>query len=61
MLDMKRQASNLLWYDADVVVREGVEAVERGTTIRASGRFYRWLDPLFQSRLTRPFFRWWFS
>ncbi|MFU8815875.1 MAG: SDR family NAD(P)-dependent oxidoreductase [Pseudomonadales bacterium] len=57
MLDMKRQTPKFLWYDADVVVREGIKAVERGTPIRASGRLYRWLDPLFQARLTRRLFR----
>ena len=44
----------LLWYDAETVVREGLEAVERGRAIMVSGRLYRWLDPLVQSVWLRP-------
>jgi short-subunit dehydrogenase len=44
----------LLWYDAPTVVREGIEAVERGRPIMVSGRLYRWLDPLVQSVWLRP-------
>ena len=35
---------------------DGIGAVERGKAIRISGRLYRWLDPLFQSVLTRRLF-----
>lgn len=52
----KAASPKLLWYDADVVVRDGIEAVERGRSIRVSGRLYRWLDPLFQSVWTRRLF-----
>ena len=52
----KDASPKLLWYDADVVVRDGIEAVERGKAIRVSGRLYRWLDPLFQSVFTRRLF-----
>lgn len=57
MLDMKQATPKFLWYDADVVVREGLDAVERGKEIRVSGRLYRWIDPLMQSVWTRPLFR----
>lgn len=56
-LEMKAKSPKLLWYDADVVVREGLAAVERGKPVWLSGRLYRWLDPLFQSVWTRRLFR----
>lgn len=56
-LDMKAKSPRLLWYDADVVVREGLAAVERGKPVWVSGRLYRWVDPLFQSVFTRRLFR----
>lgn len=56
-LEMKARSPKLLWYDADVVVREGIRAVERGRPVWVSGRLYRWLDPLFQSVFTRRLFR----
>ena len=40
--------------DAATVVREGIEAVERGRPIMVSGRLYRWLDPFAQSVWFRP-------
>ena len=55
--DMKAGTPGFLWYDADVVVRDGIEAVERGRPIMVSGRLYRLLDPLMQSVWTRPLFR----
>jgi uncharacterized protein len=57
LLDMKDATPKFLWYDADVVVREGLDAVERGRAIWVSGRLYRWIDPLMQSVWTRPLFR----
>lgn len=53
LMEMKNALPGFIWYDADVVVREGIEAVERGQAIKVSGRLYRWLDPLAQSLLTR--------
>ncbi|MDP4918580.1 MAG: SDR family oxidoreductase [Haliea sp.] len=55
--DMKDGTPGFVWYPAEVVVREGLRAVERGTPVYLSGRLYRWLDPLFQSLLTRRLFR----
>lgn len=52
--EMKRSLPELLWYDAETVVREGLRAVERNRAIMPSGRLYRWLDPLLQSPLFRP-------
>jgi short-subunit dehydrogenase len=53
LMEMKRGLPGWLWYDAETVVREGIEAVERGRAVQVSGRLYRWLDPLAQSLLTR--------
>jgi len=52
--EMKAALPGFLWYDAETVVREGIEAVEKGRPVRVSGRIYRWLDPLTQSVWTRP-------
>ena len=54
LMEMKEGLPDLLWYDADVVVREGIEAVEAGKAIHVSGRLYRLLDPLAQSVWIRP-------
>jgi len=53
LMDMKNALPKAIWYDAEVVAREGIEAVERAKAIRVSGRLYRWLDPLAQSVFTR--------
>lgn len=55
--DMKETLPAWLWYKADVVVREGMAAVEKGKPVYLSGRLYRWIDPLFQSVFTRRLFR----
>jgi len=57
LLEMKASMPTWLWCNADVVVRDGLKAVERGKPVMVSGRLYRWLDPLFQSVWTRRFFR----
>ena len=56
LMDMKNASPNWLWYDADVVVREGIRAAEKGKRVYSSGRLYRLLDPLFQSVFTRGLF-----
>jgi hypothetical protein len=53
-MDMKNGLPSFLWYDAPTVVREGLDAVERGRAVHVSGRLYRMLDPLAQSVWTRP-------
>lgn len=57
LLEMKQDLPGWMWYDAETVVREGLEAIERGRPIQVSGRLYRWLDPLAQSVWTRPLFK----
>lgn len=54
LMEMKRSTPGFLWYDADDVAREGLDAVERGRAVHASGRLYRILDPFAQSVWTRP-------
>ena len=54
--DMKAALPKFIWYNPDVVVQEGLRAVERGKSVYVSGRMYRWLDGLFQFKLTRPLF-----
>jgi hypothetical protein len=54
LLEMKSKLPGFLWYDAETVVREGLEAVEKGRPIMISGRLYRFLDPFAQSVWTRP-------
>lgn len=50
---MKDGLPGWLWYDADVVVRDGLKAVERGKAVAISGRLYRVLDPLARSPLAK--------
>lgn len=40
MQEAKAAMPRFLWYDADVVVREGLRAVERGRDVMVSGRFH---------------------
>jgi short-subunit dehydrogenase len=48
---MKNRSPAFIWYDADVVVREGLAALEKGKDVLISGRLYRYLIPLLRSRL----------
>ena len=57
MMEMKNALPGFMWYDAKTVVRDGIEAVEKGKPISISGRLYRWLDPFTQSKLFRPLFK----
>ena len=47
---MKRGSPSFIWYDADVVVREGLQALEKGKAVYISGRLYRYLTPLLKTR-----------
>ncbi len=57
MLEMKAKLPDFVWYDAEVVVREGLAAIEKGKCVYTSGRLYRWVDPILQSVWTRPLAR----
>ncbi|MGB5333688.1 MAG: SDR family NAD(P)-dependent oxidoreductase [Woeseiaceae bacterium] len=46
---MKRSLPKFIWYDADVVVREGLNALNKGRAVYISGRLYRYLVPLLRS------------
>ncbi len=48
---MKQSTPGFIWYDADVVIREGLDALERGKPVYISGRLYRYLTPILRSRL----------
>ena len=53
LTDMKRNTPKFIWYDADVVIREGLEALEKGKDEYTSGRLYRFLVPVLRQRWTR--------
>ncbi len=57
LLKTKASLPSWLWYDADVVIREGLAAVEKGKPVYLSGRLYRFMDPFLQSVITRRLFR----
>jgi hypothetical protein len=46
-----------LWYDVEVVVREGLDALERGRSVYTSGRLYRYLVPILRTPLSRALIR----
>jgi len=43
---MKARSPGFIWYDADVVVREGLAALEKGKAVHTSGRLYRLAMPI---------------
>lgn len=49
---MKRSTPSFIWYDADVVIREGLSAAEKGKDVYISGRIYRFLIPVLRTRLS---------
>ena len=50
---MKQATPGFIWYDADVVVREGLAALEKGRDVYTSGRLYRFLVPVLRSAIGR--------
>ena len=50
---MKKETPKFIWYDADVVVREGLAALEKGKDEYTSGRLYRFLIPILRQPWTR--------
>lgn len=50
---MKQATPSFIWYDADVVVGEGLAALEKGRDEYTSGRLYRFLVPILRQRWTR--------
>jgi short-subunit dehydrogenase len=53
LTDMKGNTPKFIWYDADVVIREGLAALEKGKDEYTSGRLYRFLVPILRQRWTR--------
>ena len=53
LTEMKKASANILWYDVDVVVREGLRALEQGKSEFSSGRLYRFMVPVLRSGLGR--------
>ena len=49
---MKSNMPKFAWYDADVVIREGLAALEKGKDVYTSGRLYRILIPILRQRWT---------
>ena len=43
---MKAGLPGFIWYDAGVVVREGLAALEKGKAVYTSGRLYRYVMPI---------------
>ena len=54
---MKQGMPAFLWYDVDVVVREGLAALERGRSVYVSGRLYRYLVPILRTPVSRLAFK----
>lgn len=50
---MKRSTPGFIWYDVDVVVREGLTALEKGRDVYISGRLYRFLIPILRMPVSR--------
>lgn len=53
LTNMKAATPKFIWYDADVVVREGLAALEKGKDEYTSGRLYRFLVPVLRQRWSR--------
>ena len=48
---MKNKSPAFIWYNADVVIREGLAALEKGKPVYISGRLYRFLIPILKTPL----------
>lgn len=53
LTEMKKATPSFIWYDADVVVREGLRALEKGRDEYTSGRLYRIIVPIIRQRWFR--------
>ncbi len=49
---MKKSTPSFIWYDAEVVIREGLAALEKGRSQLISGRLYRFLTPILKTPLS---------
>ena len=53
LTEMKKATPGFIWYDADVVIREGLAALEKGKDEYTSGRLYRFIVPVIRQPWTR--------
>ena len=53
LTEMKQGMPKWLWYDAEVVIGEGLAALEKGKDEYTSGRLYRILVPILRQRWTQ--------
>jgi short-subunit dehydrogenase len=52
LTNMKKSTPDFIWYDAEVVVREGLRALQKGKAVYTSGRLYRYLVPILRTPLS---------
>lgn len=50
---MKANMPKFAWYGANVIIRDGLAAIEKGKDVCISGRLYRLLVPVFRQRWTQ--------
>ncbi len=48
---MKRETPGFIWYTTDVVVRDALQAVEKGKSVCITGPLYRFAVPILRSRI----------
>lgn len=53
LTEMKSNTPGFIWYDANVVIHEGLAALEKGRDEYTSGRLYRVIVPILRQRWTR--------
>lgn len=53
LTQMKNSIPAFIWYDASLVVAEGLAALEKGRSVYTTGRIYRFLIPILRTPLSR--------
>ena len=53
LTEMKKATPGFIWYDADVVIGEGLAALEKGKDEYTSGRLYRFIVPIIRQAWMR--------
>ena len=57
LTEMKKATPGFIWYDADVVIGEGLAALEKGKDEYTSGRLYRFMVPIIRQPWMRSFLK----
>ena len=57
LTEMKKATPGFIWYDADVVIGEGLAALEKGKEEYTSGRLYRFMVPISRQPWMRSFLK----